>query len=299
MYNWSLLLDIITYTSRLIVVTPNWGVIFLRAVELGDKLSEVQEEMRKTKLMLDKDCIFFWRIFQDIFKNDTVNFTGLLVVPNISREVSEKIVCSDCSDFTIFRHQLESDKQFHGWAKTHLKGKKALDSNTFVDVVTRLNALYVLFETPQQNIETAPKVLEEEEEENSQQQGESVVKHVSKVLMTPQQFEILTSNIRHRVLFGEYGSGKTQVLIERVRQIAWEMHFNKTNSVIYLFSFADVEVCNLSNLMEHFSFSSGEWKAESERVLTVPFPDVHQQEIQRHRHSAQHQDYLHQRPAAP
>ena len=63
MYNWSLLLDIITYTSRLIVVTPNWGVIFLRAVELGDKLSDVQEEMRKTKLMLDKDCIFFWRIF--------------------------------------------------------------------------------------------------------------------------------------------------------------------------------------------------------------------------------------------
>ena len=46
----------------------------------------------------------------------------------------------------------------------------------------------------------------------------------------------------YRVLFGEYGSGKTQVLIEKVRQVAWEMHFKKITSVIYLFSFADVEV---------------------------------------------------------
>ena len=45
-----------------------------------------------------------------------------------------------------------------------------------------------------------------------------------------------------RVLFGEYGSGKTQVLIEKVRQTAWEMHFKKIKSIIYLFSFADVEV---------------------------------------------------------
>ena len=44
------------------------------------------------------------------------------------------------------------------------------------------------------------------------------------------------------MLFGEYGSGKTQVLIEKVRQTAWEMHFKKIKSIIYLFSFADVEV---------------------------------------------------------
>ena len=33
-----------------------------------------------------------------------------------------------------------------------------------------------------------------------------------------------------------------QVLVERVRQTAWEMHYQKRNSIIYLFSFADVEV---------------------------------------------------------
>ena len=48
-----------------------------------------------------------------------------------------------------------------------------------------------------------------------------------------------------RGLFGEYGSGKTQVLIEKVRQTAWEMHFKKIKSIIYLFSFADVEVKNI------------------------------------------------------
>ena len=231
---------------RLIIVTPAWGVIFARAVELSEKNSGLQEEMRKTKMMLDKDCIFFWRIFQDIFKNTTVNFTGLLVMPNVSQD-GEKILCEDCSDFSIFRHHLDSSKHFHDWAKTHLKSKNTLSSDTFVDVVTRLNALYVLFETPQQNLETEPESLQQEEGETKvkdrlQNIEDTVVRHVSKVLMTPQQFEILTSNIRHRVLFGEYGSGKTQVLIERVRQIAWEMHFNKTNSVIYLFSFADIEV---------------------------------------------------------
>ena len=232
---------------RLIVVTPNWGVIFVRAVELGDKNRDIKQQMRKTKIMLDKDCIFFWRIFQDIFKNATVNFTGLLVLPNVSQDVGEKVVCQECSHFAIFRHHLQSGKHFHDWAKSHLKSKKALDSQTFVEVVTRLNGLYVVFETPQQNIETAPKALQEETDnvnDKLHNLEEKVVKHVSKVMMTPQQFEILTSSNRHRVLFGEFGSGKTQVLIERVRQTAWEMHFKKTNSVIYLFSFADVEVCN-------------------------------------------------------
>ena len=238
---------------RLIIVTPAWGVIFARAVELSEKNTGLEEEMRKTKMMLDKDCIFFWRIFQDIFKNATVNFTGLLIMPNISQESEKKIVCEDCSDFTIFRRHLDSSKHFQDWAKAHLKSQNTLDSDTFVDVVTRLNALYVLFETPQQNIETDPESLEQAEADSKvkdrlQTLEDTVVKHVSKVLMTPQQFEILTSNIRHRVLFGEYGSGKTQVLIERVRQIAWEMHFNKTNSVIYLFSFADIEVSQSLNI---------------------------------------------------
>ena len=31
----------------------------------------------------------------------------------------------------------------------------------------------------------------------------------------------------YRVMFGEYGSGKTQLLIEKVRQTAWDLHYNK------------------------------------------------------------------------
>ena len=30
-----------------------------------------------------------------------------------------------------------------------------------------------------------------------------------------------------RVLLGEYGSGKTQLLMEKVRQTAWDMHYAK------------------------------------------------------------------------
>ena len=65
--------------------------------------------------------------------------------------------------------------------------------------------------------------------------------------------------IIYRVLFGEYGSGKTQVLVERVRQVAWEMHYTKVSSIIYLFSFADVEESGKLSLNEcllsHFLMS--------------------------------------------
>ena len=36
-----------------------------------------------------------------------------------------------------------------------------------------------------------------------------------------------------RVLFGEYGSGKTQLLIEKVRQTAWDLHYRKVQIVFY------------------------------------------------------------------
>ena len=80
----------------------------------------------------------------------------------------------------------------------------------FVEVVTRLNGLYVLIETPQQNLDPSENEKEGESDDedvvlqNSPAKGEllateeRVVKHVCKVLMTPQQYEIFTSNIRHR-----------------------------------------------------------------------------------------------------
>ena len=80
----------------------------------------------------------------------------------------------------------------------------------FVEVVTRLNGLYVLIETPQQNLDPSENEKEDESDDEdvvlqrSPVKGEllaieeRVVKHVCKVLMTPQQYEIFTSNIRHR-----------------------------------------------------------------------------------------------------
>jgi hypothetical protein len=39
--------------------------------------------MQSCKRSLDKDCIFFWRLFQDLLKDTSINFTGLLVLPKI------------------------------------------------------------------------------------------------------------------------------------------------------------------------------------------------------------------------
>ena len=96
------------------MVTPSHGVIFCRAVQPGDRLeqeqcfcckhleiqtispqsniqwlsnicfrhkseqdhSDVCHGMKRAKEMLDKDSVFFWRLFQDIFKTSNINFTG-------------------------------------------------------------------------------------------------------------------------------------------------------------------------------------------------------------------------------
>ena len=94
---------------------------------------------------------------------------GLLVIPNVSNSVSEKIICKKDSDFALFRlilhhlrithfitcrRHMESSKHFSDWCGKHLTTKKPLDHEMFVSVVTRLNGLYVLVETPQQNIDS-------------------------------------------------------------------------------------------------------------------------------------------------
>jgi hypothetical protein len=38
--------------------------------------------------------------------------------------------------------------------------------------------------------------------------------------------------LTYRVLFGEYGSGKTQLLMEKVRQTAWDMHHAKVTIIL-------------------------------------------------------------------
>ena len=188
-------------------MTPNHGIIFARALDMRDKekteqeLNDISHDMKRVKEMLDKDCIFFWRLFQDIFKDSSINFTGLILLPNISNHSSEKLVCRKCSDFTVFRRHVDSNKHFEEWCSRHLKPKKPISSDMFVEVVTRLNGLYVLIETPQQNLDPSENEKDGESDDEdvvlqkSPAKGEllaieeRVVKHVCKVLMTPQQYE--------------------------------------------------------------------------------------------------------------
>ena len=63
--------------------------LFLRHKSEQDH-SDVCHGMKRAKEMLDKDSVFFWRLFQDIFKTSTINFTGissvtLLVIDNFPR----------------------------------------------------------------------------------------------------------------------------------------------------------------------------------------------------------------------
>ena len=82
----------------MLVLSKNHSIIFIRAVTASDNKpdknhEEIKSRVKKCKEMLDKDCIFFWRLFQDIFKKDSINFTGILVLPNISNSTSDALFC--------------------------------------------------------------------------------------------------------------------------------------------------------------------------------------------------------------
>jgi hypothetical protein len=63
------------------------------------------------------------------------------------------LVCRQCSDFVIFYRHLDSANSFADWVTKHLKLKQLIESDMFVNIVTRLAGLYTLIETPQQNVD--------------------------------------------------------------------------------------------------------------------------------------------------
>ena len=119
-------------------------------------------------------------------------------------------MCKTCSSFTLFHRHLDSSAHFKAWCSKRLANKIPLPSDLFVDLVTRLTGLYVLIETPQQNMhdgededEEVEEVLNARKGPNKQNNAEMIVKiekskHICKVLMSPQQFEIFTSTAKHR-----------------------------------------------------------------------------------------------------
>jgi hypothetical protein len=56
--------------------------------------------IQSCKRSLDKDCIFFWRLFQDILKDTPINFTGLIVLPKI--RFPEKFTIIRLSEYRLF-----------------------------------------------------------------------------------------------------------------------------------------------------------------------------------------------------
>jgi hypothetical protein len=69
-----------------------------------------------------------------------------------SGTLSQQLVCRQCADFVLFYPHLDSARSLADWAARHLKLKQLIESDMFVDIVTRLAALYTLVETPQQNV---------------------------------------------------------------------------------------------------------------------------------------------------
>ena len=122
-------------------------------------------------------------------------------------------MCRNCSSFTLHHRHIDSSAHFKVWCSKRLANKTPLSSSLFVELITRLAGLYVLIETPQQNMHEEEDEDEDEDEEedilNARREqikptnAKTIVKiskskHICKVLMSPQQFEIFTSTVKHR-----------------------------------------------------------------------------------------------------
>jgi hypothetical protein len=83
-----------------------------------------------------------------------------------SNSLAQQLVCGQCAHYVLFYPHLESAGGLARWIRHHLQLKPLIAADTFVDIVTRLAALYTLIETPQQSVGTTSNSMSKDERTN-------------------------------------------------------------------------------------------------------------------------------------
>ena len=74
---------------------------------------------------------------QDVFRDVSMNLTGILVLPNLGQQTADRIVCGSCTKFVLQRRHIDGLQNFTSWCQRRMEPRAPLDSDIFVDVVTR------------------------------------------------------------------------------------------------------------------------------------------------------------------
>ena len=74
-------MQIKSFALSLREIQISYNLIFRHKSEQDQ--SDVCHGIKRAKEMLDKDSVFFWRLFQDIFKTSNINFTGIAALISV------------------------------------------------------------------------------------------------------------------------------------------------------------------------------------------------------------------------
>ena len=200
-------------TPIIIVYNPSENVILLIRISEQARLKEQIE-------FCSYDMKIFILLFGDEIKRNGVKVISLLA----SNETANgNLKCDDCQNCLVSLETLESDKLFQNWFDNHASVFNADIENIVATniIAASANIIGCLAAAPYfDDLPTFTNVQNEQ------------MKHLL-VILTPAQQSVLYSGIKHMVVQGPYGSGKSVIARKKLQMLLDDFKRSKKSEEVH------------------------------------------------------------------
>ena len=201
-------------TPFIVVYNPQAKVIFLIR-------TSVKEELRKEIELCSTDMKMFSLLFGDELKCNNIKVISLLARDT---EIDGHLKCEGCKHSIVSVETLESINLFELWWHKHashfqVKNASEIDEHQ----VEGFSAKFIGFLAAAQYFYLLPTFTK-----HSGEQMEHAL-----IMLTREQKRILNSDVKHLILYGPFGSGKSVVARKKLQMLLEELETNKKGELVY------------------------------------------------------------------
>ena len=201
-------------TPNIIVYNPQAKVIFLiRTSGKGGLRKEIE--------LCSADVKMFMLLFGDELKYSDIKVISLLANDS---EVDEHLKCKGCKHSIVSVETLESIHLFELWWHKHASHFQVTNTGKIDEnQVEIFSAKFIGFLAAAQFFEHIPTFTK-----HSREQMEHAL-----IMLTPEQKRIIYSDIKHFIIHGPFGSGKSILARKKLQMLLEELERNGKNELVY------------------------------------------------------------------
>ena len=201
-------------TPITIVYNPQAKVIFL--IRKSGK-----GELRKKIELCSTDMKMFLLLFGDELKCSDIKVISLLACDT---EVDEHLKCKGCKHSIVSVETLESIHLFELWWHKHASHFQVANASDIDEQQVEIfSAKFIGFLAAAQFFDHMPTFTK-----HSREQMEHAL-----IMLTPEQKRILYSDIKHLIIHGPFGSGKSILARKKLQMLLEELEINEKNELVY------------------------------------------------------------------